>query len=120
MPQDQQVELHAHERTWVADTMNRLPYVRWDRLATARREDGLLDAAVYGWIERDDGPPDFVVLLFEGAAVGSVTSSAKHSEEIDATLHGNADGHVPCQRVEDVLPGVASLGNRHVAAPRAA
>lgn len=83
-----------------ADVLNRLPFVCWDRYVEI--PDGDLD--VYGWIDREDGRADFVILTFAEADpdfVGFTTSSSEHSEEIGRLIHGEDDAeHYPCQRVE--------------------
>lgn len=97
----------------MAERMNRLDFVRWDRCV---RHDNT--AVAYGWISRDDGRSDFVLLDFswgdtEGLdgstltwfAVGFSTSSAVYSAIISRLLHGGGEGveHRDCERVEDVL-----------------
>lgn len=95
----------------MAERMNRLGFVRWDRCVV---HDGA--AASYGWIDRDDGRADFVVLSFQwgtttgldGKAVeyfgvGYTTSSAKHSPEIPGLLYGDDAEHNECQRVQNVF-----------------
>lgn len=100
--------LRARRRAAIADVCNRLPRVRWDR--TAGDDESRV---VYGWVDRDDGRADFVVLTFDLAdpvdgvdyLVGFTTSSAEHSDEFHRALFGRqaADEHYPCERVEDVF-----------------
>ena len=92
--------------------MNRLPLVRWDRCVL---HDST--AVAYGWIARDDGRSDFVLLDFSWGettgldnetvpwlAVAFSTSSAKHSAEMSALLHGaSTDEHKDCERITDVF-----------------
>lgn len=93
------------ERTWLAELLNRMPFVEWDRMTFSRdRQTGEMLVAVYGWIARDDSRSDFVVVLIEHG-IGFTTSSAERSEEI-AQLLGLASVHVSCERVEDELPAV--------------
>lgn len=90
----------ADERRYAAETMNSLPFVKWDRFVEI--PDG--DVDVYGWIPRDDGRADFVHLTFptpiEPGYVGYTTSSAKFSAEIARILFGSDEGHVDCERVD--------------------
>jgi hypothetical protein len=82
--------------------MNALPFVLWDRLVD--RADGL---HVYGWIDRNDGRSDFVVLSFHGDGPPEyVTSSAMKSSEIATALRPYGHPVMNCQRVVDVIPGV--------------
>lgn len=100
--------LQARRRAYVGDICNRLPLVRWDRTAG---DDG--SRVVYGWVDRDDGRSDFVVLTFDlvdpvdgfDYFVGFTTSSAEHSAEFHRAIYGHqyADDHHPCERVEDVF-----------------
>lgn len=92
-------------KPWLSGWLNVLPFVRWDRLTTTESWDPVL---VYGWIAREDGRADFVLLNLSApgedgrSLVGYTTSSAKHDMEIRAALGLADDGkHYPCQRVED-------------------
>lgn len=99
--------LSAEARDHVAGYLNRLPFVRWDRMA------GDADyLVVYGWIVQEGssiGRSDFVVLDFADVESltlpGSTTSSADRSVEVHDLLYGEAsvEDHRPCERVEDVL-----------------
>lgn len=89
------------EREMVATTLAGFPEVRWDRML---RWDG--GAEAYGWIARDDGRSDFLLLHFafgDAPTVAMTTSSARYSEEFFRRLYGTLDGHVTCERIEDVL-----------------
>lgn len=95
-----------HGATFVSDTLNDLPFVRWDRLARGPDE-----FVVYGWIDRPDGRHDFIVVTFHTTGgVSHTTSSADRSEEISRLLYGHVteSGHVPCERVEDILEGLVT------------
>jgi len=86
-----------------AATMNALPFVRWDRAIPG---GGFMD--VYGWIDRDDGRFDFVLLTFfdehpPDAPPWWSTSSARYSAEIATILGGSTDTHNDCQRIDDVF-----------------
>ena len=95
----------------IAEVLNRLDEVRWDRYVVDDRE-----LTAFGWIDREDGRSDFVVIELwsqANATLGArlvATSSAARSESIDRRLSGDADGHIPCQRVEhlvgDLVPNV--------------
>ena len=82
----------------IAWAMNLLDMVDWDR-CTVSLERG----TVFGWIERDDGRNDFVVLFWDATGFGYTTSSAKHSREIGERLGFPEGGHRDCERVEDVF-----------------
>jgi hypothetical protein len=93
----------------VTEACNLLPMVRWDRCLIWD-----LGAQVYGWIDRPDEHADFVLLTFydnwgwKPQDCSMTTSSSFYSEEMDERLRGTSEGHVHCQRVEEVLPGVAN------------
>jgi len=98
------------EKPWtpeeVADVMNSLPFVTWDRMIGAPVADGehrQIDA--YGWIGRSDEHHDFVVLSFVSwwDKPAFTTSSAARSAEINCILYGGDEPHYDCLRVEDVL-----------------
>lgn len=93
----------------VAEAMNRLPFVRWDRFVDWSHDDdgdNIAGVFVYGWIDRDDGRSDFVSLeYFESWGWRpedcAATSSAARSVEIQKLLRGHADDHVDCKRVDE-------------------
>lgn len=95
-------------RQRIADTANQLPFVEWDR--TVLMED-YGQAVLYGWIRRDDGRADFVVLQFwdDPDAVAWVTSSAEYSPTINDILTPELE-HNPCRIAANELPGI----DRHV------
>lgn len=103
----------------IAERCNRLPEVAWDRCVI---HDEFGFAGVYGWITRDDGHLDFVVLSFTWGettglqgetlvwfSVGFTTSSAKYSPSIHERL-GFESEHTDCQPVGDVLAGLNVVG----------
>lgn len=86
-----------------------LEFVDWDRYVDRGDE-----VRVFGWIAREDGARDFVILSFSDEGVGIFTSSAKHTRTIARRLHGESTGHADCERVEslfteDRLPNVVRL-----------
>jgi hypothetical protein len=82
----------------LAPFMEKLPFVTWDRYT-----HGPTWVNVYGWIARDDGRSDFVLLhIYSGNSLPSFwTSSALYSTKVAELLYGSAEGHVDCKRVED-------------------
>lgn len=84
----------------MALALNSLPYVRWDRCI--RHDDGTV---AYGWISRDDGRDDFVVLKFDasGELEEFTSSSARYSRQLYATLIGDDEGHTECERITEVF-----------------
>lgn len=103
--------MDAAERDRRAAFLNALPFVRWDRCV------GDDEQVVYGWIAREDGRADFVLMEFgPGDDVGFTTSSALYSRDIMAALYGTAEGHRDCERVEDVFG--AAVTRRIELAPR--
>lgn len=72
--------------------LNALPFVRWDRCV------GDDEQVVYGWIAREDGHADFVLIEFgPGEDVGFTTSSALYSREIMERIYSTSDGHMDCE-----------------------
>jgi hypothetical protein len=107
----------------MAERMNRLDEVGvvWDRCVLLERT-----GAAFGWIARDDGRSDFVVVTFSWGethglddalvpwiVAGYSTSSALYSARIGELLYGHADDHTDCSRVDDVF---GALLNRKVEA----
>lgn len=88
-----------------AEVLNRFPVVRWDRCTIGDDRHGLPELTAFGWIDRDDGRTDFLLvqLDYDGDPVDFTTSSAKYSEQIMERLYGSAEGHRPCQRIDDVF-----------------
>lgn len=110
-------ELTETQKHVVAHYANRLPFVRWDRFTSHVEENDQrrVTVTIYGWIPRDDGRSDFMLLawfyLDEQQTPWSVTSSAEHSEEISRLLYHDKDwwkpeDHLDCQRVEDTFDGM--------------
>ena len=92
----------------LAAKMNLLPEVAWDRWGGWYEypgDQGIMVASVFGWIARDDGRSDFMVLSgfwAEGAGLYHLsfnTSSARYSREFSERL--GMDDHRDCRRVED-------------------
>jgi hypothetical protein len=82
-----------------AAVLNKLPEVRWDRCV--RRMERV---TAFGWIDREDGRSDFVVVYIDHhGAAGFATSSAKYSREFSERLFGTSEGHRDCERIEDVF-----------------
>ncbi len=87
----------------VVETLNKLPEVIWDRFAG----DGIKDVSVYGWLHRDDGKSDYVLVMIDKDGPWLIsTSSAKYSADFSARLGMGGSGHTPCRRVEDHFAGV--------------
>ena len=91
-------------RRWIEKTLNKLPYVSWDRFYRKQIEISKIDEiSIFGWIDREeDSYKDFVILVFYPlemvVEVGS-TSSAKYSADICEKF--GAIGHNSCHRCED-------------------
>jgi hypothetical protein len=95
---------------YIAAWLNHFPEVRWDRFIDTGEQ-----VSVYGWIDRDDGKADFLLMEFvrpeepEAAGtmgVGYTTSSAEYSEVFfERIYHSEADEHFKCQRVEHAAFG---------------
>ena len=89
----------------IAERLNLLDEVRWDRFTAYANE-----VTVYGWIDRGDGRSDFVLITF---AINDLddsirweqwfTSSAACSQSIYQRLSGRTEGHVDCQRVDQTF-----------------
>lgn len=100
----QQTYLEIENQVWVESQMECLDFVDWDRftLSNWANHQGV---TAYGWIDRDDGYKDFVVVIFWPANrdLYYVTSSDTYSEEIYRRLHDDdpEDGHGGCRRIED-------------------
>ena len=97
----------------MAERMNRLPEVEWDRCVLHPDTDA---GVVYGWIGRNDGCRDFVVLEFIWGettglddskltwfSVGLTTSSAQHSASMGERFGAASGTHRDCERVEHVF-----------------
>lgn len=97
------------QKAVVAELMNRLPFVTWDRCVEYTGAENVYDddLSVFGWIARDDGRSDFVELVWPTLAkpdqCGFSTSNAERSHEIADLLFGGHEGHLDCQRVRDVF-----------------
>ena len=89
------------------NVLSRAVGVEWDRTSGPASAFN-----VFGWIRREDGGRDFVVVGFEYSEVsGYATSSARHSLLIGRLLYGSADywNHYPCVPVSGEYPEVESL-----------
>jgi hypothetical protein len=96
----------------LSEILNRFPEVEWDRWGgwyeypAGEDEATVYTASPFGWIERDDGRFDFLVItVYWTPPLGiyhtsQQTSSARYSEEFAERL-GNADSHIKCRRIED-------------------
>lgn len=92
------VKLSELDQTFISDTLAKLDFVRWDRYVEAH-----LGVMFYGWIPRDDGKNDFVIVVFEKEQYWYVTSSKKYTKEICRLIIGDpTDKHDDCKRVEDL------------------
>lgn len=94
-------------RQRVAEHLNRLPFVAWDRLVDwcLPGEDDHHGVSAFGWVDRPDGRADFVLVAvssWDPDHPGFNTSSAALSELIGETLNPGQP-HFPCQRVEHAL-----------------
>jgi hypothetical protein len=95
----------------IVATLNRVSFVEWDRLVRgpAANDPEAWYVTVYGWIGRDDGRSDFVLIEFSSWAPEPyfLTSSAARSHDIAAAIYGTQEGHAgDCERVEVVFPDV--------------
>lgn len=102
-------------RPRMALVMNRLPFVKWDRLSEGPTTDGHeFTTSVYGWIPREaeEGRAwgsDFVLLEFLSWSEqpAFATSSAHYSKRITEILRGKDEPHYDCKRVEyEFVPGL--------------
>jgi hypothetical protein len=105
--------LRATEKEWIAQTLNKLPFVNWDRASflvpphiRKNRERGFW-LVVFGWIEREDAYKDFIVVDFEigehGKLAGVLSCSSKqYSEEATKTIMGEKVQHNSCFRAENI------------------
>lgn len=112
-------EFTDEQQRVIADYANRLPEVLWDRF-TCHETDGQLVVSMYGWIAREDGRSDFVLLqwwdLSQDPVPWSITSSSVHSWEIGRRLYSEQDWwkpdiHVDCERVDEQLPSVENAAH---------
>lgn len=94
-------------KLFVAGVLNEFPEVQWDRWTGDEST-----CAVFGWIPRDDGKLDFLIVRVtpeknDEYTIWYATSSAQYSEEYSKRLGGK--NHKPCQRVEDCFTGVKTF-----------
>jgi hypothetical protein len=86
----------------IAETLNLLPEVRWDRYL--ENHEGGWDC--YGWIDRPDGRSDFALIRFDviGLWLEFWTSSAEHSRSIFERLNNSsAEDHNDCVRIDETF-----------------
>jgi hypothetical protein len=95
--------LLMHLRVDVIAPLNDL--VEWDRYGIRNEDDS---GFIFGWIKRDDGFYDFVIIKFwldwdkKGAFFYNYdTSSKKYSKEIGVRLGSNLDGYLECRSASD-------------------
>ena len=77
--------------------------VEWDRYGAREDNSGF----IFGWIKRDDGFYDFVVidfkLVLEGLIVAYNTSSKKYSKEIGLRLSNDDGRYIECRSASELL-----------------
>lgn len=79
--------------------------VQWDRYGIRQDQSA---GFLYGWIKRDDGFLDFVLIQFQ--LIGTTlqfsynTSSKKYSREIARRLSGSEDGYLECRSAQEIIP----------------
>lgn len=91
-------------KQWIEQTLDKLPFVEWDRFTHWEFDDGNQLCRVYGWIERDkDQYKDFVLIDFwkDDQEFNVITSSERYSEQITEILYDEDEEHGDCCRVED-------------------
>ncbi len=84
--------------------------VKWDRYGIREAEGA---GFLFGWIARDDGFYDFVVVNFQldGANLhlGYNTSSARYSAEILKRLGGVESNYLPCRSAKEIITDETQL-----------
>ena len=95
----------VQNRKWCEKMFDRLPFVEWDRLVVGNVITDSQAITAHGWIDRDDGHEDFVVMILWTAdrTVFAHTSSPEYSAEISQRLFGDTDDHNDCRPIEDTL-----------------
>lgn len=93
----------------IVEVCSRLELVKWDRLCSLENR-----VDIYGWMKREDGRSDFVLLQFTDLSdpslpVGIATSSAEYSAEMTEALYGTTDGHAECERVPAELIALSEV-----------
>lgn len=78
-----------NDRKKIETWLNAFPEVEWDRLS------GKYDRfCIFGWIKRDDGKLDFLMLIFDDCAPSIFsTPSAKYSAEFSKRLGMGGEHH---------------------------
>lgn len=100
----------APMRGIVEATLNLFPEVTWDRWSGDT--DDPMGIVVFGWLPREDGRADFVLLRIN--VVGPwmfATSSVKHSAEFAQRL--GFHNHGDCKRVEHTFKGVQNVAKHN-------
>jgi len=99
------------DRGYITEVANRMDFVVWDRTVVFEE---LSHAMLYGWIARDDGRFDFVVLWFwfDGEPQWTfVTSSARYSPLLQEMQDPETE-HNDCRVAATELPGLAAAVDR--------
>jgi hypothetical protein len=95
----------------IREDLAALDFVLWDRFAAAPDH-----VVFYGWIPRQDGRADFVLLRAYHHGTEYTTSSARWSDRIGDILAGvdpaYRDSHGQCLRVEDHFPDLPNVCHR--------
>ena len=96
------------------EPMADLPFVEWDRYVTGQWDADHDYVKAYGWIDRDDGYKDFVILTTwsDTNQINFTTSSSEHTERIHELLFDESpENHHGCQRIEDAvdIPNMVSI-----------
>jgi len=103
-------ELILHD---LADALEALDFVQWDRFTSGEYSDDLDFVEVYGWIDRPDDYKDFVVVTqYSNGHRNFTTSSSEHTEAIFQQLFDEPlDEHNDCKRVENYvdIPNMVEL-----------
>ena len=99
----------------LTDLMMKLPFVQWDRYVEHLEE--AQQAVFYGWIARDDGKFDFVLVSyyskyhpFWADCISYSTSSKRYSPELSRILLGREERpEAVCKRIEYDFPDVKNV-----------
>ncbi|HXI95620.1 MAG TPA: hypothetical protein VNG04_05810 [Candidatus Acidoferrum sp.] len=96
----------------ISAVLNKAPRVRWDRCI----DDGGGVLHLYGWVDRDDGRADFVLLNvqrysdvdFIDYAFYTSSPDAELTAELAKAIGITMDVHIPCKRIEEVFGGMVT------------
>lgn len=96
------------EKAEIGAMLEKLDFVNWDRFVNPAESEYFF----YGWIRRDDGYNDFVVLSYYQGQWWYITSSASMTHELARVIDGTEGDHCPCQRVEGSfdIPNMIRIG----------